>query len=215
MLPLFQACLNGHTDTADLLLESGATSLPLDKNMTLLGLLGAQTINRKQDYERGLKYWRKALQLLEESKLSISETLSSGSQGKSTGGNQGEDDESNASGSQGELLDRDGSQGGESTQTGSHTIQSQGEELPETSGSRREVESPSGFNLNRVDEEGSSQSGNMTGGREGNTCEGRSTNVRLHCGENESTPLPSCGEQKASTPPGDEQVKFVQFTLMR
>lgn len=67
-LPLYQACLNGHKDVAEILMKSAEESLRPEKKLCLLGLLGAQVINRDQDYDSGVSFWRKALLLLEELK---------------------------------------------------------------------------------------------------------------------------------------------------
>lgn len=66
LLPLYQACLNGHSQTARLLFESSRGELSADKKLCLLALLGAQCINKSQDFETGLGFWREALHELQE-----------------------------------------------------------------------------------------------------------------------------------------------------
>lgn len=63
LLPLYQACMLGHQETALLLLDSVAVET--DKRIALLGLLGAQVINLHTDFLSGVEFWRQALQLLE------------------------------------------------------------------------------------------------------------------------------------------------------
>ncbi len=65
VLPLYQACLFGHKDTAQLLLYNSNVELCVDKKVALLGLLGAQCINRHQDHQAALKFWKLALHELE------------------------------------------------------------------------------------------------------------------------------------------------------
>lgn len=60
-----QACINGYKETAELFLEGNA-NLGLERRICYLGLLGAQCINRREDFEGGLKYWRAALEHLAE-----------------------------------------------------------------------------------------------------------------------------------------------------
>lgn len=55
----------GHKDTAELLLTSDRVTLDPNKRVCLLGLLGAQCINRHQDYEAGVRFWKQALSALQ------------------------------------------------------------------------------------------------------------------------------------------------------
>ena len=67
VLPLYQACLFGHKDVAELLLQDANVDLGLEKRACLLGLLGAQCINKQQDFDTGVLLWKRALSELESS----------------------------------------------------------------------------------------------------------------------------------------------------
>ena len=69
VLPLYQACLYGHKDIAELLLFDRNVQLLPEKKICLLGLLGAQCINKHQDFVSGVRYWQQALEELENCSL--------------------------------------------------------------------------------------------------------------------------------------------------
>lgn len=65
-LPLYQACMKGHKETAELLFLSCNQEISLDKKIGFLGLLGAQCININSDFEAGVRFWKQALSEVEE-----------------------------------------------------------------------------------------------------------------------------------------------------
>ncbi|ESN97175.1 hypothetical protein HELRODRAFT_178284 [Helobdella robusta] len=65
-VPLFQACMNGHSETAELLMEKVENKIGVERKICYLGLLGAQCINNYEDFERGVMFWKTALQSLAE-----------------------------------------------------------------------------------------------------------------------------------------------------